>query len=127
MNYSRLAAAVATGCAVAVLAVGGTSADPIQKKKAAKPAAAAGGDVAAGKKAYQANGCKACHVIGDDKGGKTGPDLTHVGKTRKPDWLAAQIRNPKKFDPKSAMPAYGADKIDDKALKSLAAYMAGLK
>lgn len=108
------------------LSLGATMAAPGQKK-AGKPAAASAAQIAAGRKVYEANGCKACHVVGDDKGGKTGPELTHVAKTRKPDWLTAQVRNPKKFDPKSTMPAYGPDKIDDKQLKSLVAYMSSLK
>src|SRR5258708_2201369 len=133
MRSTKLASALAL-CGTAFLAaVGVTPAAPGQKKKPAKPskpaasAAPSAADIAKGRKIYEANGCKACHVVGEDKGGKTGPDLTHVAKTRKPDWMSAQVRDPKKFDPKSAMPAYGPDKIDDKQLKTLVAYMSSLK
>jgi cbb3-type cytochrome oxidase cytochrome c subunit len=129
MRSTKLVAALAV-CAAALLAVGVTSNASGQKKKPAKAAASgapSAADIAKGRKIYEANGCKACHVVGEDKGGKTGPDLTHVAKTRKPDWMSAQIRNPKKFDPKSAMPAYPADKIADAQLKTLVAYMSSLK
>src|ERR1051326_103256 len=99
MRFTSLAAAMAFAVTVLVGAGAVTSATPGQKKKPAKPAASAApsaAQIAAGRKVYEANGCKACHVVGDDKGGKTGPDLTHVAKTRKPDWMAAQVRNPKK-------------------------------
>src|SRR2546423_1786402 len=75
-----------------------TQASP-DKKKPTKPtpAAAAAAQKAlieGGKKVYLVAGCKACHAIGEDKGGKTGPELTHVAKTCKPDWLSAQVRDP---------------------------------
>ena len=115
-----------------IASVGMSGASPGQKKKKSAPAKPAAGkadpaQIADGKKVYLAQGCKACHVVNNDSGGKTGPDLTKEGAKRKPDWLAAQTRNPKKFDPKSVMPAYGPDKIDDKHLKSLVAYLASLK
>jgi mono/diheme cytochrome c family protein len=130
MRSTRLASVLALCGAALFVAVGATTAAPGQKKKPAKPVASAApsaAEIAKGRKIYEANGCKACHVVGEDKGGKTGPELTHVAKTRKPDWMSAQVRNPKKFDPKSAMPAYGPDKIDDKQLKTLVAYMSSLK
>ena len=130
MRTTRLASALVLCGATLFVAVAVTSAAPGQKKKPSKlapSAAPTAADIAKGRKIYEANGCKACHVVGEDKGGKTGPELTHVAKTRKPDWMSAQVRDPKKFDPKSAMPAYGADKIDDKQLKTLVAYMSSLK
>lgn len=123
MRCKKLAAIYLLGAFVFVVSLGASTA-AMGQKKAAK---GGGADLAAGRKVYEANGCKACHVVGADKGGKTGPDLSHVAKTRKPEWLSAQVRNPKKFDPKSAMPAYGQDKVDDKQLKSLVAYMSSLK
>lgn len=121
----KLAAIAATGLFI-VSSIGITAANPGQKKGGAKAAGGAG-NAAAGKKVYAANGCKACHVIGADKGGKTGPELTHVGKTKKADYLMAKVRTPKKANPKSTMPAYPADKINDKDLKDLVAYMVSLK
>lgn len=102
-----------------------SSALPGQKKKPQKGGASPA-LIAEGKKVYAAQGCAACHLIGD-KGGKTGPDLTKVGKTAKVDRLTQAIRDPKKLDPKNIMPAYGPDKIDAKQFKGLIAYMLSLK
>lgn len=96
-----------------------------QKKKPAKPAPASK-LIAEGKKVYEKNGCATCHVI-KGQGGKTGPDLTTVGKEHKADWLTKQIRDPKQFKADSLMPAYGADIISDKDLKALVAYLVSLK
>jgi cbb3-type cytochrome oxidase cytochrome c subunit len=60
-------------------------------------------------------------------GGKTGPDLSKVGARRKPDWLMVQIRDPKKNDHDSPMPAYDEEKINAKDLKALVAYLGSLK
>lgn len=108
-----------------------TQATPTQKSKK-KPAAASAAPskatIDAGKKVFMANGCGACHVVAE-KATKMGPDLTHIGSDRK--WpaarLAAVIRDPKKELKSEKMPAYGPDKISDKDLKSLVAYLGSLK
>jgi mono/diheme cytochrome c family protein len=132
---SSTSSILAAGLSAVVLlgAVSMTAAAPGQKgKKPAKPAkgahAAAAGNAAAGSKVYMANGCSACHAIGD-KGGKTGPALTKIGADKK--WTAAKlttaVRDPKKLDHDAKMPAYGPDKINDKELKNLVAYLQSLK
>jgi cytochrome c oxidase subunit 2 len=93
-------------------------------KKSKKPAPAA--STAEGKKVYDAQGCAACHVVAA-KGGKTGPELTHIGKTKKAADLEKVIRDPKAVNPKALMPAYPVDKIDAKKLKALVAYLVSLK
>src|SRR5947209_4919411 len=70
------------------------------KSKPTKPGKSAVPDmspasIADGTAVYQKNGCTACHTI-SGKGGKTGPELTHVAKTKKPDFLMKFIRDPKK-------------------------------
>jgi len=121
--------AVLLGVTVAVAAgmssVAGAQAKKTQKKTTA-PAATSKADIEAGSKVYKANGCAACHAIGE-AGGKTGPELTHVGKTGKADKLSAYVRNPKKSNPDAKMPEYDSTKISDKELKSLAAYLMSLK
>ena len=103
-----------------------TAAAP-QKKKPTKPnGGSSAALIAQGKKVYAANNCAACHVIGD-KGGKTGPALTHIGKEKKADWLTTQIRDPKKNKPTGLMPPFGEDKINAKSLKVLVAYLGSLK
>jgi len=96
-----------------------------QKGKAPAPSKA---DITAGSKVFMANGCTACHVIGD-KGGKTGPELTKIGADKKwpPSKLSAVVRDPKKLNTAAKMPAYGPDKITDKELKTLVAYMQSFK
>ena len=49
--------------------------------------------VLAGRMLYDKNGCSACHSI-QGKGGKVGPDLTHVGRKRDRDWLIGHFRDP---------------------------------
>lgn len=124
--HKKIAVVVALGGAVLMGSASLTLAGPGQKGK--KPAAggASKAMVDAGKKVYTSGGCAACHKIGG-KGGATGPDLTHVGKTWKQDKLATAVRTPKKLKADAKMPAYGTDRINDKDLKSLVAYLSSLK
>ena len=121
MRASKSLALLVTGT---VLFGAITLAGAVPDKKSKKPTPAA--STADGKKVYDAQGCAACHVVGD-KGGKTGPELTHIGKTKKAPDLEKVVRDPKKVNPKALMPAYGEDKIDAKKLKALVAYMLSLK
>jgi cbb3-type cytochrome oxidase cytochrome c subunit len=57
--------------------------------------------------------CTTCHSLaviraGETKliGGDIGPELTKVGSKVNPDWLAAWLRNPQAYLPKSKMPRY---------------------
>src|SRR5437870_3326867 len=85
---------------------------PAKTKPAPKPAGGAA-SLAEGKTIFMKNNCAACHAIAGT-GGKTGTDLTHIGKTAKPADIAAYVRNPKKKKPTSIMPAYGPTQINDK-------------
>jgi menaquinol-cytochrome c reductase cytochrome b/c subunit len=40
------------------------------------------------------SGCLACHVIGDNGNNGPGPDLTHIGRLRRPQAIASTLRNP---------------------------------
>jgi mono/diheme cytochrome c family protein len=128
MRSSKLALLVLVFVGVILFGVAAiTVAAPGQKKKPAKPAPGASKTlIAEGKKVYDSSGCAACHMIGN-KGGKVGPNLTHVGKTTKPAKLETVIRTPKKLNPKGMMPAYDAKKINAKQLKALVAYLSSLK
>lgn len=46
--------------------------------------------------------CIICHRIGSE-GNPFGPDLSHVGSRRQPDFLYAIIHNPYRLDPHTAM------------------------
>lgn len=117
--------AIPLSAAVLLGAAAITSAAPGQKKK---PAPASAALAAAGKKVYEANGCAACHVVAG-RGGKTGPDLSHIAANKKNTAarLGAVIRDPKKALNTEKMPAYPADKIKDADLKALVAYLGSLK
>ena len=113
-------------CSVTLIsAISLTAAMPQGKKKpVSKTAAPTKVMLESGAKLALNNGCTACHMIGD-KGGKTGPDLSHIGSDKK--WTAAKliavIRTPKVVLKSDKMPAYPADKISDKDMKSLLAYL----
>jgi mono/diheme cytochrome c family protein len=83
--------------------------------------------MALGKKVYDTHGCATCHAIAG-KGGNSGPELTHTGSvpTHTPQWLAAQVANPKSHNPDSTMPPF-AQSIKGKDLTAIGAYLAGLK
>jgi len=129
MELRRIgAAALAISTAVLFTAMCVTGADAQKKKKVPpkpKPADSKA-LIADGKKVYMKNACATCHLVGD-KGGKIGPDLSHVGTKVKPADLAIFIRDPKKKTPNSLMPAYAPNQIDDKQLKALVAYLVSLK
>jgi cytochrome c1 len=61
--------------------------------------------------------------------GMSGPDLTKVGAAHEhtKEWLADQIREPKKHKQEPHMPVYGPDKISDEQLNNLTTYLASLK
>ena len=79
--------------------------------------------VLAGRILYDKNGCTACHSI-HGKGGKLGPDLTHVGSKRDADWLMRHFKDPQSVSPGSIMPKV---LLQDKELKELSDYMLSLK
>src|SRR5687767_3898309 len=130
MELRRIgAAALALSSAVLFTAACVTGAEAQKKKVPPKPKPKPANTKALieeGKKVYLKNACATCHVIGD-KGGKIGPDLSHVGKDEKPADLVIYIREPKKKNPNSLMPAYAPNQITDKQLKALVAYLASLK
>ena len=53
-------------------------------------------------------------------GGDVGPELTRIGSKVKPEWLAEWLRNPKTYDPETAMPHY---RFDQKQLAPLRAFL----
>ncbi|MGC8667234.1 MAG: c-type cytochrome [Chthonomonadales bacterium] len=116
-------------CGVATLALVGLSFAAPGKpkpKKVAKPAASA--SIATGKKIF-AGKCAGCHAAtaSEAKSGKPGPALTHVAKFMKPAAMEAKIRNPKKSNPNSIMPAFGPQQISAQDMKALIAYLSTLK
>lgn len=111
------AAAVAVA-SIAVLTIEGARAPIVHVPAVTSPS------VLAGREVFGRNGCAACHSI-NGKGGKIGPDLTHVG-TRRPDaeWHFRHFKDPQAVVPGSLMP-----KIDlsERELRELTDYMLSLK
>ena len=79
--------------------------------------------VLAGRLLYNKNGCSACHSI-HGKGGKLGPELTHVGNRRDADWLLRHFKDPQALSPGSIMPKV---LLQEKELRELTDYMGSLK
>jgi mono/diheme cytochrome c family protein len=92
------------------------------------PPASGGTDAAlaaAGKNVIAANGCKNCHSIAGEPGGRA-PNLSHIGAEHDAAWIASYVKNPQSIDPGSRMPAFGG-KISDKDLQAVGAYLASFK
>jgi cytochrome c oxidase subunit 2 len=97
-------------------------------------AASSDQEASAGQKAFLTKQCAACHTIrGTAANGTTGPDLTHVGgrkyiaagllETTRGS-LAAWIADPQTLKPGNNMPMVP---LDAEELRSISAYLAGLK
>ena len=67
-------------------------------------------DPTAGASLYGESFCASCHAVqnaaGNLVGGDLGPELTRIGSKVKPEWLQAWLRNPRDYDPETAMPHY---------------------
>ena len=85
---------------------------------------AAGPAPMAGEAVFRAQGCSACHKL-NGVGGDIGPDLTHVGSTRPPDWIKHQLENPRSHFPNSPMPSFA--KLSPKDMKDLVDFLSSLK
>jgi len=97
---------------------------PPQPVAEAKMTGALPKETGLGKNVYEQYRCDLCHQI-SGKGGKVGPDLTHVGAKRDTLWLAEQIRNPKSHKPDAKMPAF--PQISKGDIQALVDYLMSLK
>ena len=81
-------------------------------------------DAQAGASAYGESFCASCHAIQNAAGllvgGDIGPELTRVGTKVKAEWLRQWVRNPKVYDPETAMPHY---RFDAKQLALVTGYL----
>lgn len=145
-----LAAVTFAGCGGDTKPTGGPASDPLAGGGPTTPEQVAanlpgGPEFAAGKTVYANNKCANCHKLGETGGGggkgpmpggpmpggpgPGGPNLSTVGAAPEHTkaWLADHIRDPKKHQPNSRMPAYPADKLSDVDLDKLAEYLASRK
>lgn len=65
-------------------------------------------------------GCGQCHSI-NNKDGLFAPALSKASKNRSYLWLRAQIKNPKRHNPNSAMPSY--DYLSEIEIYSIIRYL----
>lgn len=108
---------LAAGALSLPLVASAVSAAP-KKPAPKKPAAPAKGDAKLGKEAFKKEGCTGCHVTKDfPDAGKTGPDLSAIGKGHDAKFISGYIAKPKAG---SIMPAY---KGPAKTLADMTAYM----
>ena len=83
---------------------------PLVGDTAPAPSTQKAADPTAGASLYGESFCASCHAVqnaaGNVVGGDVGPELTRIGNKVKPEWLNAWIRNPRTYDPGTAMPHY---------------------
>ena len=81
-------------------------------------------DPAAGASHYGESFCASCHAVqnaaGNLVGGAIGPELTRIGNKVKPEWLQAWLRNPRIYDPGTAMPHY---RFNDAQVATLSGFL----
>ena len=80
--------------------------------------------IKAGKRVYAGRGCSECHRI-NGKGGRAGPNLTHIGKKRSKAWIRKQITDSKAHFKDSFMPLYKHPPRKD--LNALVSYLSSLR
>ena len=81
-------------------------------------------DPTAGTSLYGESFCASCHAVqnaaGNVVGGDVGPELTRIGSKVKPEWLQGWLRNPRVYDPPTAMPHY---RFTDPQIATLAGFL----
>lgn len=71
--------------------------------------------------------CASCHIVGKEKGGDQGPELTAVGAHRSAAWLHSFIEAPTRFHPESEMPPFGPPVLSHEAIEEVARYLSTLR
>jgi len=76
-----------------------------------------------GQEVFHANKCVRCHLI-EGKGGRVGPDLSHVGSLREAAWLGEFLKDPRSLIPQGKQPLF---KGTDQEREALVAYLSSLR
>ena len=71
--------------------------------------------------------CASCHVVGKEKGGDKGPELTDIGAHRSTAWIHSFIEDPIHFHPKSEMSSFGPPVLSHAAIEEVARYLSTLR
>ena len=72
---------------------------------------------------FEQKHCLLYHAL-RGRGGKVGPDLTHVASRRNADWLFQHFKNPRRIIPGSEMPGFH---LSDREANELTRYLLSLK
>jgi cytochrome c len=118
----------AAACLLAFAALGASACEGGLTARPGRPRI--GGDAARGERLMKEKGCGACHEIPGVRGahGRVGPPLDAFsqrsfiagGLPNTPDNLVLWITDPRRVDPRTAMPALGLDRRD---ARDVAAYL----
>lgn len=71
--------------------------------------------------------CSSCHIVGKEKGGDKGPDLTDIGARHSSGWLHSFIENPTYFRPESEMSGFGPPVLTHPEIEEVARYLSTLR
>ena len=71
--------------------------------------------------------CASCHVVGKEKGGDKGPELTAIGAHRSTAWLHSFVEDPVRFHPKSEMSSFGPPVLSHEVIEEVARYLSTLR
>jgi ubiquinol-cytochrome c reductase cytochrome b subunit len=71
--------------------------------------------------------CSSCHVVGKNKGGDDGPDLTDIGLHHSTGWLHSYIEDPSRFHKDSKMSAFGPPVLTHQEIEEVARYLGTLQ
>jgi mono/diheme cytochrome c family protein len=85
------------------------------------------GDAGNGRRLFRTTArCILCHTA-EGQGGKSGPDLGHIGAKRDAPYIAAKIGNPRLGLRSTMMPSASALKLKGEDVADLVAYLSSLK
>lgn len=71
--------------------------------------------------------CAGCHVVGKEKGGDEGPELTDIGARHSAAWLHSFIENPSAFHVDSKMAPFGPPVLSHQEIEELSRYLSTLQ
>ena len=71
--------------------------------------------------------CASCHIVGKEKGGDKGPELTAIGAQRSTAWIHSFIEEPTRFHPESEMSPFGPPVLSHEAIEEVARYLSTLR
>lgn len=71
--------------------------------------------------------CSSCHVVGKEKGGDEGPELTDIGAHHSASWIHSFVEDPAHFHPDSKMSSFGPPVLSHEEIEEVAQYLSTLR